>query len=394
MVEIFTKKYNGLTYLGWFACGAILVIRILLMWVLYRLNLGNIVLVYDVIYKIQGGFNVLLMISYFNYIRPLPKAKAGMIGFLLAGSIIFRTVNIFVGISWGAAGFLKVPVMNIPVLILFLIYFKHRILPKIIAALQALRMTLQIIGGILIISSQLEIYYSVNSISSYTFMLTLVLIIGWFVLGIPDFQNESSSAEPKMVSTANRSPTSQGNRSTGTSSSSTRGSKTGIYPSTSGWTHGIPRLAYWCDQCAKKVNFRPKTNKEIVQANPCPKCGTTLKAWWVEPTRASYFKFAGGGIILFGAMTTILFETNFGNIGLYPMIMIGVLTIIETLIGAITMYSGMKLKINGPAPYATTTPSLEPQSQFLKEMLLLIVPMLIGCFALYGINVGIVSIFF
>ncbi len=91
---------------------------------------------------------------------------------------------------------------------------------------------------------------------------------------------------------------------------------------------------------------------------------------------------------------TIMFETNFGNYGLYPMIMLGALTVVETLIGVIIMYTGMKLKITAPAPYASTTPSNEPQKQFLKEMLILVIVMLAGCFIVYGINVGLIAAVF
>ena len=396
MSEIYTKKYNGFTAVGWIACGVILLIRILVMWVIWRLNLpfDQYNSLSNILSKVEGSFSVLLVISYVNYVRSLPKGQAIPVGILLGASIIFQTVNIFVGINWGSVGFLKGPIMKIPVLILFLMYWKLGILPKLLICLQTLRILLQIIVGVIQINIDMgtppEIYFTLNRISSYTLMITLVLIAIWFFLGIP----KSSETHVDSSMTAPARSVESSNFQSITNTMPVDGNQNGISPSTSGWNHGIPRLAYWCEKCGKSVKYRPKSDNDIEKAHPCPKCGTTLLSWWIEPTRESYFKFAGGGIILFGAFMTIMFETTFGNYGLYPMIMLGSIAIVETLIGVVIMYTGMKIKITAPASYATTTPSIEPQKQFLKEMLILVVLMLTGCFIVYGINMGLISIVF
>ncbi|MHA1672176.1 MAG: hypothetical protein ACTSYI_00985, partial [Promethearchaeota archaeon] len=205
----------------------------------------------------------------------------------------------------------------------------------------------------------------------------------WFTLGIPEDLKSPVTSEPYKQTTSKPAASHVSNDD-----------GTGIYPTPSGLAHGVPRLGYWCGTCQEQKKYRPKNNEDIATAHSCPKCGTTLLSWWVEPTQKAFLGFVGGGVLVFGAMMTILFETNFGNYGLYPMILLGVLTIVETLIGVIIMYGGMKLKYSEPPSYATQVVSLEPQSRFIQEMMWMVLPVLIGAAVLYGINVGIISIFF
>ena len=76
------------------------------------------------------------------------------------------------------------------------------------------------------------------------------------------------------------------------------------------------------------------------------------------------------------------------------MIMLGSLGVIETIVGIIIMYNGMKLQFSGPPPYATATPSIEPQKGFLKEMMIMVITTLFLAAIMYGINVGLISIVF
>jgi len=382
---IYTKKYDVFTYLGWAACGIIFLTQLFWEFIYNSLNISIQVQIGSVVSKIAGVCGVILLISYFNHVRQLPDSQMKLVGGLLAGAALIKAIDVFIGINLGVINFLKKPVLLIPVVILFIFYWNYGPLPKILAGAFSLRILLQLVIGIIYIFVYPPLF--LYRLRRYVYLITLLLLAYWFFLGIPDLKGIASTtkAKPESVKLVSSKDTYKG---------SGTGTGNGIPPSTSGWTHGIPRLAFWCETCNKKVNYRAKTNADIEKAHPCPTCGTTIKAWWVEPTKESYFKFIGGGLLVFGAMITILVETNFGNIGLYPMIMLMVISIIEMAIGIFVMYSGMRLKHTGPPAYATTIVSLEPQKVFLQEMIILVVIMLIGSAMVWGINAGLVAAVF
>lgn len=272
----------------------------------------------------------------------------------------------------------------IPVVILFVFYWNYGPLPKILAGAYSLRILLQLVIGIIGISIYPPSF--LFRLRRYTYLITLLLLAYWFFLGIPDLK-EVAISTTKPAPIASR-------RDTYIESGTGSDSGTGIPPSTSGWTHGVPRLAFWCETCDKNVKYRPKSNKDIENAHPCPTCGTTMKAWWVEPTRDGYFKFAGGGVIFIGALMTYMFETTFGQYGLDPLILLTVISAIEIAIGLLIMRSGMKMTHTGPPAYATTTVSIEPQKVFLQEVIMLVIIIFIGAAVVYGINAGLLAIVF
>ncbi|MHA1518630.1 MAG: hypothetical protein ACTSRK_00470 [Promethearchaeota archaeon] len=378
-MKYYTKEYNLFTIMGWISLGILFLFQVFSMF-------GGRILPYDVYFSIskvliypRTAFIVLLVISYWNYVIPLPQLQRIIIMVLLGGVIIFRTVDLFVGINWGNVGFLKAIVKQIPTLILFLFYWKYGIMPKLISFVQGLRILFLLVLNLLPFPQPLFL----GMMLGYFILLVFALIGVWFILGIPEDLKSPVTSEPYKQTTSKPAASHVSNND-----------GTGIYPPTSGLAHGVPRLGYWCENCQEQKKYRPKNNKDIAAAHSCPKCGTTLLSWWVEPTQKAFLGFVGGGVLVFGAMMTILFETNFGSYGLYPMILLGVLTTVETLIGIIIMYGGMKLKYSEPPSYATQVVSLEPQSRFIQEMIWMALPVLIGAAALYGINVGVISIFF
>ncbi len=376
---VYTKKYDGLTYLGWTACGIIFVIQLFWEFIFGILDISVQIPISPIISKISGTFTILLMVSYFNYVRQLPDFQMKLVGGLLAGAALIKAINVFIGINLGVVNFLKNPVLLVPVVILFVYYWNYGPLPKVLAGAFSLRILLQLVIGIINIFVYPPSF--LFRLRRYTYFITLLVLAYWFFLGIPDLKGitVTTKTKPKPKSTE------VGSSGTGTGD--------GIPPSTSGWTHGMPRLAFWCETCDKKINYRVKNNDDIGNTHPCPTCGTTLKAWWVEPTRDSYFKFIGGGILEFGGMMTLLFAT-IGNYGVDPLTMLMVLSIIEMAIGIFIMYSGMKLTHTEPPAYATTKVSLEPQKVFIQEMIILVVIIFVGAAIVYGINAGLLAIVF
>ncbi|MHA1745162.1 MAG: hypothetical protein ACTSWW_04120 [Promethearchaeota archaeon] len=387
---VYTKKYDVFTYLGWAACGVIFLTQLFWEFIYNTLNVSIQLQIGSVVSKIAGIFGVILLISYLNYVRQLPETQMYLVGGLLAGSALIQIIDVFARINLGVVSFLIKPVLLIPVVIFFIYYWKYGLLPKILAGAFSFRILMQLIIGVIYLFAYPPLF--LYKLRRYAYLITLLLIAYWFFLGIPDLKGATSSSVSSSTRTISiPTPISSGgdtHMETGT------GTGSGIYPSTSGWTHGMPRLAFWCETCDKKVNYRAKNKDDIGNEHPCPTCGTTIKAWWVEPTRDSYFKFIGGGLLVFGAMMTIMFETNFGSYGLDPLTMLMTLSIIEMAIGIFIMYSGIKLAHTGPPAYATTKVSLEPQKAFIQEMIILVVTMFSGSAIVYGINMGLLGIFF
>ncbi|MHA1612077.1 MAG: hypothetical protein ACTSYU_08515, partial [Promethearchaeota archaeon] len=130
-MKYYTKEYNLFTIMGWISLGILFLFQVFSMF-------GGRILPYDVYFSIskvliypRTVFIVLLVISYWNYVIPLPQLQRIIIMVFLGGVIIFRTVDLFVGINWGNVGFLKAIVKQIPTLILFLFYWKYGIMPKL-----------------------------------------------------------------------------------------------------------------------------------------------------------------------------------------------------------------------------------------------------------------------
>lgn len=385
---VYTRKYDLFTYLGWTACGVIFITQIFWEFFFGMLDLTAQIQVRNTISTISGIFVVLLMVSYYNYVRQLPDSQAKIVGGLLAGAALIKTIDVFFGINLGVINFLKNPVLAIPVVILCFLYWNYGLFPKILTGAFSLRILLQLIIGIIGIFNYPPSF--LYRIRRYAYLITLLILAYWFFLGIPDLKKTKSTSTSTLTST----PTTIKPAVTSEREETYIGSGDGIPPSTSGWTHGVPRITFWCEKCNKKANFRVKSNKDIGNAHPCPSCGTTLKAWWVEPTRESYFKFVGGGFLLFGAMMTLMIETTLGNYGLDPLTMVMIISTIEIVIGLFIMYSGMKLTHTGPPAYATTKVSLEPQKQFIKEAIIMVVIMFTGAAIVYGINMGLLAAVF
>ncbi|WP_371805594.1 hypothetical protein [Candidatus Lokiarchaeum ossiferum] len=376
MTNYITKKYNGITYLGLAACGFLLLFQIFIGFFQTKIDFSVFLQIMDVLHPIQSIIILGLLFSYLNYIKLLPKNHAILIGFALFLAGVYRILDLLLLINLGYANFIETLIRQGPSFALFLLYWKHGIMPKILSILQGLRIFASVILSF--VGSSSVGYY----ISRFLVLIVLAVLISnaiWFLLGIPDLtESPIEQTKPFAVDASNKSLE----------------NANGIYPATSGWVHGIPRMAYWCPQCAKSVKFRPKSANELGKAHPCPICQTNLKAWWVEPTKPSYFRFLGGMMLNFGAMITILFETNFGSYGVNPLIVLFSLCIIEIITGTILMYLGMKLNITQCPNYAVETPSLEPQKRFINEMLIIVVAGLFLAFLCYGINIGILSLIF
>ncbi len=383
---VYTRKYDVFTYLGWTACGVIFITQIFWEFFFGMLDPTVQVQVGNAISTISGIFVVLLMVSYYNYVRQLPDSQAKLVGGLIAVAALIKLIDVFFGINLGVVNFLKNPVLAIPIVILCFLYWNYGLFPKILTGAFSLRILLQLVIGIIGIFTNSPSF--LRLFRRYAYLITLLVLAYWFFLGIPDLK------KTKSASTSTSTPTTIQPTTTSEREETYIGSGDGIPPSTSGWTHGVPRITFWCEECNKKANFRMKSNADIGNAHPCPSCGTTLKAWWVEPTRESYFKFVGGGFLLFGAMMTVMFETTLGNYGLDPITMLIIISTSEMLIGAFIMYSGTKLTHTGPPAYATTKVSLEPQKQFLKEAIIMVVIMFTGAAIVYGINAGLIAVVF
>ena len=217
-------------------------------------------------------------------------------------------------------------------------------------------------------------------------MLTLVLIAGWFFLGIPESAETRQSLEKVVPTLSSREPSS-------IQPIPQSGPGNGIPPK-SDWTHTIPRLLYWCSQCQQQKKFRPKNNADIEKEHPCPTCGTPLLGWWAEPNKEAYIKFMIGLIIFGSGFSTIVFANTFGGYGLYPLIMIFALSVPEVAVGGYIAWKTTAVKLDGPAPYATTTPSKDGTNELVHEMLIFVPIAFVGAMIGLLINNGIVGIFF
>ena len=142
--------------------------------------------------------------------------------------------------------------------------------------------------------------------------------------------------------------------------------------------------------------MRPKNNADIENKHECPTCGSTLKAWWAIMSQQIYYRFIIC-LILFGSgFATITFVNTFGEYGVFPLILISVIALLETLIGiGLGLSWGLfSPKITEAPSYASETPSIAPNENFGQEVVILVVIAFIGTMIGVGINMGIVGIFF
>jgi hypothetical protein len=377
MSQNLSKKYNGFTFLGWFACVVILICLIyyafLVSFIFERISFDTYIIVQDIVGYINGTAAILLIVSFINYIRHLEPPKHIVMYIFLGFLLIFRLVDMIVGVQWLDVNFLKGPVKSLPILVLVIFYWNHGIIPKILSPVIGLRIILLIILGV-------SSFNFLGKTTLYLKMFEIILIMVWLALGIPEkkLAIPPSAKEQYIPSPSLSSP-----------------SGNGIPPSTE-WDHGVPRLLYWCNQCHKKIKMRPKNSKDIENKHECPKCGTILQAWWVKMTKETYFKFLICLVIAGSGFTSITYVNIFGGFGLYPLILTSVIAVIELLIGIGLglMWGLINVKITGPPQYASETPSNAPNENFVIEVVIIVVIAFIGVMIGHLINMGIVSIFF
>ncbi len=388
-----TKNYNGLTYLGWFACILIIIAAAFYLFIA-RVIISIVpfdvyLLIYNIVSYMRGGAEVLLLLSFLNYCLALPSSKKTLLLVVLLGTALFRILEMTVGIDWGSAGFLKPPVKNLALLLGFLLFWEKGMFPKILTGIKGIRILLLLINGFAgsVTLSRLRLFIIIAE---------MVVLMIWFGLGIPQKMELSPGTQPQYASP----PLGQTFKATPATSHGTDSQHThrpaggkGIPPQTE-WTHGIPRLLYWCNQCQKQIKFRPKNNDDIEKEHPCPTCSTPILGWWVEPTKDSYIRFMIGLIIMFSGFSTILFVTTIGNYGLSPLTILMSLSIAEMAAGGFVAYKTTNVKITRPAPYATTTPSIEGNKDFIKELIIFVVIAFGGAMVGYFLNTTIVGIFF
>jgi len=174
----------------------------------------------------------------------------------------------------------------------------------------------------------------------------------------------------------------------------------GMKPSTTpalaeptGAIKGLPTLYYWCDKCNKTIGPRQINPKGLTKADfskpqKCPTCGTTLKAFWLFMNQKLYIKlivtisFFAGALWIANLTPVIL---DYMSVYAAGCALGG--TIFCAVVAVIMMISLSKSRIKPTArpENATEIPSLAPMDSAGKEIFFLVLFIVIGSLAIFGI---------
>ncbi|MFW9995804.1 MAG: hypothetical protein ACFFD4_27440 [Candidatus Odinarchaeota archaeon] len=144
---------------------------------------------------------------------------------------------------------------------------------------------------------------------------------------------------------------------------------------------GMPLLAFWCTNCNEQVKLSARGWKEKDFRTPhgCPKCNSSnVLAWYAEPDSERYMKFVAGLVIIAGAIILLNVELVMGSYGVDPLMILGVIALVEFLVGGFLMYTATRITVNQPPAYAAETVEPVPNSIFMRELTILVIIGLIG----------------
>lgn len=155
--------------------------------------------------------------------------------------------------------------------------------------------------------------------------------------------------------------------------SSTSGEPTPLPPKFStvfGNVRGMPRFQFWCRSCDRQVKVKSRgwTSEEMAKPHGCPSCGNAVLVFYTEQNTNLYYRFILGLSIFAGGIFSTTIVNAFGfNL---PLLMMG---LVELIVGGIILWNLIQLKISGPPPYASETITPFPNSEFLKEIVILVI---------------------
>ena len=154
--------------------------------------------------------------------------------------------------------------------------------------------------------------------------------------------------------------------------------------------YAIPRAVFWCSTCNQQQKVQLKA-ENMYTANPCPRCGKPLLAWWNKGLKAKYYRFIAGLTFMAGGMFTIMIE-NMLDEGLIPVIIMMVLGLIYTAVFLVLFIPTLKLKVSGPSSDAAPVLPKGVYERFVPEMLKVVGIAAVGGLMLFGIARAITGI--
>ena len=272
-------------------------------------------------------------------------------------------------------------ILAAPIIALYALFWKEALLAQILLVVRSLSLVLRLLQTGLGLAPSINTYglYITNS---------LLMVAYFIILGVWFFQIMQN--DPINITKQDLDATMiQGKQA---SSDSIAGSY--VYPKPHGLNRTLPALLFWCDTCnkqAKKVKLQSMKKEDVEKEHICPDCNSVVRAFWLEPNQNRYIKFVIGLSLFAGSVIVFAITNAFGWLGWAPY-----LFAVLCLIGAFILNWDMLTRsfgIEGPPPHATTIPSAEPGQDFLKEAIIVGVLALIGGLIVFGIIVGISSLF-
>jgi len=338
---------------------------------------------------ISNLLTVLAVVGFFVAIYLMNKENQIKIVLYIAFAIyaLIYFVNVFTSLySEVWARFVLRILLAIPVILLYSFYWKEDFMAQVLLIATSLRLVLRLVLTGLSLSTidTLGLAIGVDLLA----VVLLALLGLWFY----QIMNKKASG---LVEKETKKPVSATTSSSLTTATTISGeSGYSFYTKSQGLNRTVPTLLFWCETCNKQItNIRLKSMKpeDIETEHICPECNSVVKAFWLEPDQGRYIKFLIGLSLFGGAIIVMAINAGFGWLGWAPY-MFGVIFAVAGLAINWKMLT-RNYGLEGPPPHATTIPSAEPSKEFPKELIITSIIALIGGGIVFGIIVGLSSLF-
>jgi len=267
---------------------------------------------------------------------------------------------------------------NIPLLLMLILFAMSKRLANIPKLVVVIFLSLCV----------LKIFVS-NTVTAILFDVGLIILCVQRLM-FPNLGETLGSRTTRTVATGTVATTTSTPRQPG---GETKPSTAPAVAESTGLIRGLPILTYWCDKCNKPLTTRGlkikgMTKDEISKPHNCPTCSTTLKAFWLPFDRKKYAVFVL--TLMFFASTlwiSMLPETILGDLNVYAAgcVLAGTIVCAVVFILLAFYWYRTQPKLAARPENATEIPPLAPLDRIGREMMFLLLFVIVGSLAIFGI---------